>query len=623
MGSATEESASREKADVSVSGHPEYSLEEILAHAAEQQALRDQRATRYVADMTTEMRYRLGASGQDLRVRIEGRYFHDAKGQKEIENLRMFVNGAPFSAGKDRLPELPLLQPEKVNALPLEVRLDKSYDYQLLGQEVRDGRESWKIGLKPASATGTAYQGVTWIDAATWDRLGMDVTQTGVEPPVLGSAEQETFGPVQGPQGEAWLVQRSHVQRTLSVLGTAVAVDMRVTWSGWQVEPPDFDAQRDAARASQHQMLRDTDEGLRYMRAGKDGSREIAPERSRKLFVLGGARYDASYASKVIPLAGFNLLDYDAFHRGLQLNAFIAGAFNTLEIADPKLLGSHWTGAFEVQLPAIKSRDDLRLPGVGDVDAESASVLEPRIKLVIGHALGPFAQVGFVADAGYQKWSRTKDTAPGFDPPRSNVATRVGGSLELHRRSLDGQAWFRRLERSGWGKWGPEDAAGKPTIASASGAWTWGGTVGGTWYPGKLQRAGIAAEWRDSSGTDRWDQYEFTALGGAQLPGFDGSHVHFDRAGIVRATYGFSVAGHFGVDLTAGWARTWDHLLPSNIAAAFGDSSDHVGVGLAGNLPGPKRTIVRFEVSTALRSSDFSDVEGDVVAQVLFLKLLR
>ena len=51
--------------------------------------------------------------------------------------------------------------------------------------------------------------------------------------------------------------------------------------------------------------------------------------------------------------------------------------------------------------------------------------------------------------------------------------------------------------------------------------------------------------------------------------------------------------------------------------------SDEAGIGLTGNVSGPWRTIIRFDVATPVEASDYPNIRGDVVAQVLFLKLLR
>ena len=38
------------------------------------------------------------------------------------------------------------MQPDKVNVVPLDVHLDKSYSYELRGKVEHHGRPAWRIG---------------------------------------------------------------------------------------------------------------------------------------------------------------------------------------------------------------------------------------------------------------------------------------------------------------------------------------------------------------------------------------------------------------------------------------------------------------------------------------------
>ena len=88
-----------------------------------------------------------------------------------------------------------------------------------------------------------------------------------------------------------------------------------------------LDANREAALASDATMVRDTDQGLRYLKKEKDGERVVETEfDSSRLFLVGGVFWDES-VDFPIPLAGVNYLDFDFNKRGNQLNVFFAGAF--------------------------------------------------------------------------------------------------------------------------------------------------------------------------------------------------------------------------------------------------------------------------------------------------------
>ena len=71
-----------------------------------------------------------------------------------------------------------------------------------------------------------------------------------------------------------------------------------------------------------------------------------------------------------------------------------------------------------------------------------------------------------------------------------------------------------------------------------------------------------------------------------------------------------------------GLGRTWNGQFPDAVLAMSGEDSDHVGLALTGNVPGPWSTIVRFDIGTVLSSSDYEDAESNLIAQVIVLKLL-
>lgn len=597
-------------------------VEEILARHFAAQAARDRKLVSYVSDLSTEMSYVLGATGQAIDVRIEGRYFFHESGIQEIENERFFVNGAPYRAKEGRAPELPLLQPESVQVLPLEVRLDKSYDYRLLGRDTREGRPAWKIGFRPLEGDRTAYAGTVWIDAQTFDRMAIDLVQTQLEAPVLTNEQRDTFGPVLADDGEHVLVRESRIHRTVSLLGGTVGVQVRLLFSNFRVNDAGFEQQLEQAHRSSNQMLKHVDEGLKYLRPTEDGGREIGETSSRKIFVVAGARYDEAYDG-VIPLAGVNWLDYDLAGRGLQFNVFAAGAINTVSIADPSLLGSRVTLGVDAFIPFVRRRDRNHLPGTGIDEGEIVRSRIPKVDVELSRPVGRHGRAALTLGVAHESWSDDDDTAADFVAPASGWVASVGAEGELHRQGWDARVWVTRSERQGWEAWGRDLGGGPPPLEEgAEGYWKYGASVAKSWPLGRLMSAGFDAQWLGGSGLDRFSQHEFAAFGGGRLPGFDGSGIHFDEAALVRMSWGVDIAGLFGAEIEIGAGRTWNRQLPALLEDEFGTDSDHLGIALVGTLPGPWRTLIRFDVGMALWSSDHEEAEGNIVAQAVVLKLL-
>lgn len=609
---------------VDVAGREVLSVEEILARHLAAQAVRDRHLAHYEADLTTEMAYELGSSGRRVTVRVESRYFHDQDGPKEVENLRFFVNGAPYEP-KRGVPEIPLLQPDKVTVRPLDVHLDRRYAYRLEGEEQVDGRRAWRVAFEPLEAGLNRHAGTVWIDALTHDRLRTATVQVGLEPPLLSNAQEDEFVRVSDASGrEHVVVGRSSIERVVSVLGASVVVRMRLTFSGFEVNAPDFAEAREAALASDHQVLRDTDEGFRYLSRQPDGTRVLSKGTSRKMLAVAGFRVDPAFGG-VLPLGGVNWLDNDFRGKGLQLNFFLAGAINTFSVADPSLRGSRVDGSFDAFVPVVSRRDRLRLPGAAVDRSQDVKVREPSLTFGLGFPLGRHGRLGVDLDLAHQTWTDTDDTAPTFVEPSDGFVTTGRLRGEYHRAAWDLRAWVERSVRSDWELWGPDGGLEGPSFfqADADRYWRWGARVAGSWFVGPLQRLSISAEYRGGSSLDRFSQYEFAAFGGPEAAGFAGSGIHFDESVQLRAGYGFDVAGRAGVEAYVDYALIRDRLLPEALETRFGEWGDVLGIGVSGTVPGPWGTLVQFEAGVALHAEDHDGVAGDATFQVVFLKLIR
>ena len=66
-----------------------------------------------------------------------------------------------------QLPKLPILQPEKVTTLPLDIQLTEDYDYTLKGERAIAGRRAYEITSRRRETVGRppVYRGTVWIDA--------------------------------------------------------------------------------------------------------------------------------------------------------------------------------------------------------------------------------------------------------------------------------------------------------------------------------------------------------------------------------------------------------------------------------------------------------------------------
>src|SRR5258706_8334390 len=86
-------------------------------------------------------------------------------------------------------------------------------------------------------------------------------------------------------------------------------------------------------------MLLCTDQGLGYLRrtSGEEPVVDTAPTRRTRFAIFGAL--DEPGLQFPVPLAGIDYFNYNVKGRDVQINAFLAGAVNTVTLTDPRLFG--------------------------------------------------------------------------------------------------------------------------------------------------------------------------------------------------------------------------------------------------------------------------------------------
>src|SRR5262249_55063510 len=88
-----------------------------------------------------------------------------------------YFNGVKWKGKK--IPELPLLQPEKVSELPLELTFNDAYRYELRSEETIDGIRCYRLGFEPRAVISDKplYKGDVWISATVCAAVGTSLPQ--------------------------------------------------------------------------------------------------------------------------------------------------------------------------------------------------------------------------------------------------------------------------------------------------------------------------------------------------------------------------------------------------------------------------------------------------------------
>ena len=128
-----------------VTAERQLSVGEIIARHQQQQRAQDALVRNYTAHARMQQHFRPTVTDPGYDVSTENRYFV-AGDDVEWEELSFSVNGSKW--GADR-PAFPLLQPEKVLSLPLQLRFDEGYRYRLEGAESVDEIDCYVVRFEP------------------------------------------------------------------------------------------------------------------------------------------------------------------------------------------------------------------------------------------------------------------------------------------------------------------------------------------------------------------------------------------------------------------------------------------------------------------------------------------
>jgi len=594
---------------VAVSGLYRIPVELILARHQAVQEAQDTLLANYRGPARVDYHFKLPGSTGSLDVTFLNDFFFErGAGARWVQN-QLLVNGVAWK-GKT-IPELPIIEPEKVNVLPLALTLGRDYEYKYLRDESAEGRMCYVVEFIPLpEAQGSLYEGRVWIDRETFTRVKMTVRQTKLAPPQVSNEETDFFTAVEGEGGRTFhLLTRMVGQQIFSFAGRNVVAEREVRFTDLRLNAPDFRDSLARAEAGDRPMLQETPKGPRYMEKNPDGTRSVQlnPKTSR-LLAVGGVYYDESL-DYPLPLAGVNYLNYDWKKTGTQVNLFAAGVVNSLSVAKvdllPKVDGRVDAVAFLVPF------EDKYFEGGVEVEGQRLKILRELLSLGLGWRVTQFSKLSLGFDAKLLRFSDTSKTDPDFVLPKTHGDLALTLSYDYSRRGWGASADYEAHRRSAWEPWG---TAGSLTDVSPQKAYAlWDATFSKTFYLPKFQKVSAAVSWLDGKDLDRFSRYEFTYMGKKSLSGFSGSGVRFDRGATTRLLYEFNVGDVIRFGMNIDWAK----VKPLRDASGW---QNHTGVGLSGSVAGPWETLWALDLGYALQS-DIPAARHNFTVGLVVLKL--
>lgn len=597
-------------------------VEEIIRNHQSYDAFQESIQPRYVATNTTKLRFDIGGGAEALEATISGPYFSDPNGRADWVWADFFINGVRWKYG--RIPELPLIQPEKVTQLPLDIHLSNEYRYELVRTTDMLGYRVYEVRFEPppnAPVDLPLYRGTVWIDTRTWARVRIAMVQMNLTGEVLSNEERVDFVPfaresrqaldpagvaAADPRSLVWLPWTVQAQQVISAAGRASVVLRETRFEGFRIEPPDFEAELARVSASDARMVRETEAGLRYLERRGDGERVVKEGfDTAQLFMLGGVHHDAGLEYPVVPLGGVDYFNFNLRNTGIQTNVFFAGVVLAVNATHPNVGGTRTNVGLDFFGIAVPTENTIFRGGEERLE-ESVKSRPLGLFLRGGHPFAGFGKIDFSFGVSHLTYQRADDTAAEFEVPSSTFVFTPGVEVRYARRGWTLSASYDYNRRSEWEAWGrPEEFDPEQQTFARFGA-----SLGKSFYLPKFQRIGFDVSYLDGQRLDRFSKYELGFFGTQRVHGVESGSVRAEKMIIGHLSYGFVFSQQFRLE------AFYDHALIDDATAGH-EREPFQGVGIGGQTIGPFGTLVRLDVGKTIGRN----AQDGFVANVVFLKL--
>jgi hypothetical protein len=597
------------RAAVEVGAARGLTAEEIVARERAWDAGQREKVQSFVADMKTSLRFRIAEVNETFDLTILGPFYFRRGEPPDWEWDEFYLNGVKWK-GKT-LPKLPILQPEKVTTLPLDIQLTEDYDYALRGETTAGGRRAYHIAFTPKVTTGEkpVYRGSVWIDMETFALLRRDSVQLNLKGETLSNVQTEFYRPVPGQPGLV-LPLEIKGEQVFSTAGRTTAIERDVVMQSVRVNPPDFSERRAAAYASPAQMIRDTEKGMRYLvpDPARPQERVVEEKISKKsTFGLLGAFYDDSL-DYPLPLLGVQHFNFDLWGKGKQISVFFAGALVTANYTDPSLAGSRFDLGADLFAVAFAS-GDTSYRGGKEVTAEKLKHLPAIFQVNVGHPIGPYLKASLGLFTKWDNYQRDKDTGPTFVTPvdtfTDGADLKLVGNFSGFNAVANGSFYRRRR----WEFWG--DPSTSEYEAKQKEYWRYSLSVSKDRYFPGFRKLHLGLSYQGGSNLDRFSKYEFGTFSGNPVRGYKSGSLRTESAFVGNISYGLNIENIIRFE------AFYDQALLKDKRSGF-NNTYFSGAGLLASLNGPwQNSLIRGEVGTPVVSHG---IHG-IVVNVLLLKL--
>jgi hypothetical protein len=576
------------RAAVEVGATRGLTADEIIAHERAWDAGQREKTRTYIAAMDTSLRFRVAQLATSIDLTIRGPYFFQQGKSSDWAWEEFFLNGVKWKGRT--IPKLPILQPDKVTTLPLDIRLSEEYAYALDGETRIEGRPAYRVEFRPRSTVGSKpiYRGTAWIDKETFALLRRESIQLNMKGDTLSNVQTEYYREVPGAPGVV-LPLEIRGEQVFSTAGRTTAIQRAVVMSNVVVNPENFEARLQETYASKSQMVRDTDDGLRYLvpDPAKPAERLVENKLTRKsLMGIAGVFYERAQ-DYPFPLLGLQYFNFDMWGKNKQLSVFFAGALLFANYTDPALFGTRFDLGADVFGVAIPFTETNYRNGI-EVRSERIKQLPESFQINMGHPFGPYFKASLILSTEWDNYQRDSDTGPQFVTPVDTFTNGVGARLNWNEDGYNIAVNGGYYSRSQWRPWG--DPATSNYDPRQKDYWKYAVDVTKGFYFADFRKLFVHLAYLDGQDLDRFSQWDFGPFSTNGLEGFPGGSVLAQRAVQANISYGVNIENVVRFELE------YDQALVTNRPAGY-DNTYFSGVGITSAFNGPwDNTRIRADV---------------------------
>ncbi len=563
----------------------------------------------FTARMSSSLRLSVANINEVFDLTISGPIFSERDKPYDWVWKEFHINGVKWKGKK--VPKIPLLQPEKVNVLPMDLLLSEEYVYSYVKQTKLNGYSVYVIKFKPKKEyqSKSTYYGTLWIDKNNYFIRKEHLIQINLKGEVLSNIETRFYKQV-GEDPEMLLPLKVKGHQVFSTVGKVTSVEKEVIINQVKLNPPDFSERRDKAYKTDFQMVRDTNKGMRYLVKDKKSKKrrvEWETKKSQLLWVMGG--YFDSSRSYPLPIIGVNYMNFNLGGKGRQVNVMFGGVVLTANYSDPSLFGS------KIDLGANMSA--IALPFNNSIYRNNKKAKSETVKkwpfffkVNFGFPLGPYLKSSSTLFVHYNHFSNSKYTSDKFTIPQSTFTygfkSRLIANFKGYKLLLLGSI----ARRGKWNFWGfPNN---KSYDQSQQSFYRWRFTVSKNFFLSGFRKFQFMMGYYDGINLDRFSAYKFGFFNEVKMRGFMSGVVQATRAYLLKLSYGYSIGKVFRLELS------YDSSLVTNKFNNY-KNTYFSSAALSGtvNIPGVNM-ICRFEAGLPIYSNN---VKGYVLNLIL-MKML-